>query len=143
MKRTLSLMLMCMLLVVYVCIPAEATAYLKNMSTNYTLTGNAAEDICRVAEAQVGKTGSQLGAVEHWCADFVFSCARAAGIGDDVIPAHGAVSGLRQQVLNCGGYYVGSPQRGDLVFYGDAHVAIMLDSVWSVQGNLNGTGNSD
>ena len=32
-----------------------------NFSTNYTLTGNGAEDLVRVAEAQIGKTGGELG----------------------------------------------------------------------------------
>ena len=140
MKRTLALLLTFLLTFQLLAITVSATQYMSNMSTSYTLTGDPATDICRVAEAQVGKTGRQLGATEHWCADFVFSCARAAGIGEDVIPAYGGVSGLRQRVLNCGGYVVSSPQKGDLVFYGDAHVGIMIDSLYSIHGNLNGTG---
>lgn len=147
MKRTLSLLLAILLLLPCIGTPVSATAYLQNLSTNYTLTGDPATDICRVAMAQEGLTGRQLGAVEHWCADFVFSCARAAGIGEDVIPANGSVAKLREGILNCGGYSVSTPQAGDLVFYTNAygycHVAIMTDSVYSMHGNLNGDPSSD
>ena len=46
-----------------------------NFSKSYSLSGNGATDIVRVAAAQLGRTGSQLGYSEQWCADFVSDCA--------------------------------------------------------------------
>lgn len=61
---------------------------LNGWNTSYTLTGNMAEDICRVAYAQLGKNGSTLGYSYAWCAAFVSDCARLAGIPESVIKSH-------------------------------------------------------
>lgn len=55
-------------------VPVSAAA-----NTNYTLTGNQAEDIVRVAMAQKGQTKSQLGYKNDWCAYFVCWAGRTAG----------------------------------------------------------------
>ena len=143
-KRVMSLLL-CAALVLAM-LPAmegksKATVQLTGMSTNYTLTGKQATDIVRVAQAQEGKSGADLGVYEGWCADFVFSCARAAGISASIIPTTGSVTTMYNQILNNGGTIVSSPREGDLIFYApesNTHVGIMIDSTNSVHGNVNG-----
>ena len=136
---------------------AEATQSRKdNFSKNYILTGNGAQDILNVAFAQVGKKGSEFGYTESWCANFVSDCADLAG-QSAAIPRNGAVSheytssepwyGLKQTVLNAGGYVVSSPQPGDLVIWKNSisHVEIVSKVsngvVYSIGGNNGGTGN--
>ena len=91
---------------------------------NYTLNGNWRDDIVSVAMAQLGKTRSQLGYTEDWCADFVCDCARRAKITnfpDDKNSASCTL--LRLELINDWGadwhsYNSGYiPQKGDLVFY--------------------------
>ena len=113
-----------------------------NFSKGYNLTGNGAVDIVAVARAQVGKSKSNLGYTEAWCADFVSDCAKLAG-QSSAIPFNGGVAYMYNAVLGAGGYKVSTPQAGDLVFYyctsvsSWCHVAIMTDSVYSIQGNVN------
>lgn len=97
-----------------------------NFNQSYTLTGNGPTDMLNIAFAQVGRTGSDLGYSEHWCANFVSDCADLAG-QSAAIPRTGAVSneytstspwyGIKQTVLNAGGSIVTSPQPGDLVIW--------------------------
>ena len=91
-----------------------------NFSKNYKLTGNNASDLVAVAQAQLGKTGKQLGYSEQWCADFTTDCARLAGIS--AIPYNYASRGgciylYKYMVNNCGASVVSSPQKGDIVFF--------------------------
>lgn len=91
-------------------------SHCENFSTNYTLTGNGASDMVAIALAQEGKTGSNLGYTEQWCADFIGDCAVLAG-QSAAIPANGYVPSLKNQVLNAGGTYsTSNPQPGDLCF---------------------------
>ncbi|WP_365728804.1 CHAP domain-containing protein, partial [Ruminococcus sp.] len=119
----------------------EATQSMKgNFSTNYTLTGDGATDILNVALAQAGKTGSQLGYTEEWCADFVSDCADLAG-QSAAVPRYGGVDGLRTRILNAGGKNVtSSPQPGDIVFF-SGHVEIVYSgsgsSLKSIGGNTS------
>ena len=129
---------------------AEATQTKKaNFSTAYTLTGDGATDILNVALAQVGKTGSQLGYTEEWCANFVSDCADLAG-QSAAVPRTGAVNheytssekwyGLKQTILKAGGVDVGlaNAQPGDIIFF-SGHVEIVYSgsgsSIKSVGGN--------
>lgn len=126
-------------------LPASATQSRKqNFSTNYTLTGNGAQDILNVALAQQGKTGSQLGYTEEWCADFVSDCADLAG-QSDAVPRYGGVSGLKTRILTAGGVEVSSPQPGDIVFFGSSHVEIVYSFssgvLNSIGGNTSKAGN--
>ena len=93
-----------------------------NFNMSFTLTGNGAQDVINVALAQQGKTGTQLGYSEDWCANFVCDCAELAG-QSNAIPRgayYGAVPNLKEYVKNAGGVDVtSSPQPGDLVFWGD------------------------
>lgn len=118
----------------------------ENFSSDYDLTGDGATDIVSVALAQVGKTKSQLGYTEAWCADFVSDCAKLANEGE-AIPFYGGVSGLYTNVVNAGGVAVSSPQCGDLVFYDKSnnpycHVGIMIDDTYMVNGNIKYRGES-
>ena len=119
----------------------------QNFSTNYTLTGNGPSDMLAIAFAQVGKTGAQLGYSEAWCANFVSDCADLAG-QSSAIPRTGAVSTIRKNVEDAGGYIVSSPQVGDLVIWKNSkisHVEIVCSVengvAYSIGGNNGGTGN--
>lgn len=115
----------------------------ENYSKNFTLTGNGATDIVNVAVAQLGKTKANLGYTEPWCADFVGDCAKLAGVSE-AVPLQGGVSYLKNAVINAGGKVVTSRQKGDLVFYyckscaAWPHVGIVLDSEYSIEGNVSG-----
>ncbi|MBR2176719.1 MAG: InlB B-repeat-containing protein, partial [Clostridia bacterium] len=90
-----------------------------NFSRNYTLTGNGAADILNIAKAQIGKTGSNLGYSEAWCANFVSDCAELAG-QSSAVPRHANVDGLTTNLLKAGGVKytnISQAQPGDIVFY--------------------------
>ena len=72
-KRILSLLLAAIILVSLV-----TTAYAA-ASTDYTLTGDQAEDVLIVAKAQLGKTGTDLGYTADWCSWFASWAGRTAG----------------------------------------------------------------
>lgn len=93
-----------------------------NFSKTYTLTGNLSNDIVAVAKAQLGKTGSNLGYTEEWCADFVTDCARLTKMSDKIVPynyvSRGACRYLYKYMIeNCGAKDVSTPQKGDLIFF--------------------------
>lgn len=90
-----------------------------NFNRNYSLTGDGAHDVVSVAAAQLGKTGSNLGYSEQWCADFVSDCALLAG-QSAAIPADANCTNLRKKIINAGGFVVSktSAKPGDIVFYG-------------------------
>ncbi|MDE5860686.1 MAG: CHAP domain-containing protein [Ruminococcus sp.] len=149
----------CLISPVKVSVPlvASATQTRKsNFNKNYSLTGNGPTDMLNIAFAQVGKTGEDFGYTESWCANFVSDCADLAG-QSQAIPRTGAVSheytqkepwyGIKQTILNAGGYIVGSPQPGDIVIWKNSisHVEIVSKVVngvvYSIGGNNGGTGN--
>lgn len=137
------------ILVMLVCIFQSAQVFAsqsksQNYSRNYSLTGNGADDIVAVAQAQMGKTKAQLGYSEAWCADFVSDCAQLAGQGSKV-PFDGYCQTLYNKVINAGGQVVQSPKKGDLVFYYCSkcsvhwcHVGIMKNGTQSIEGNYGG-----
>ena len=116
-----------------------------NFNKSYTLTGNNATDIVTVAKKQNGKTGSNLGYSEQWCADFATDCARLTGMSSSVVPytysGRGSCKLLYNRMINnCGAKVVSTPKVGDFVFFDWSgkknvnnlhHVAI----VTSVSGN--------
>ena len=138
-KKTLSFFLSLLTALTVLLLYAQANCTLK-ISGADSLTGNQAMDIVSVAKANLSKTGAQLGATEHWCADFVYNCARKAGISIDVIPESGRVSTFHDALIACGAKTVDTPRAGDLVFYGPSHVAIMADSTYAYNGNFSGKG---
>ena len=82
-----------------------------------------------------------------WCADFVSWCAREAMVPTDIIPTTPSCDVMYNTITNNGTKnIVFTPQAGDLLFYKNyiddkqfAHVGIMVDETWSVQGNINDT----
>jgi len=84
--------------------------------TSYELTGDGANDMVAIALAQEGRTGSQIGYTEEWCADFVSDCAILAG-QSSAVPQYGGVEGLYNRVIAAGGSVITSGyQPGDLCF---------------------------
>lgn len=93
-----------------------------NFNRSYTLTGNNATDIVTVAKKQNGKTGSNLGYSEEWCADFATDCARLTGMSSSVVPytysGRGSCKLLYNRMINnCGAKVVSTPKVGDFVFF--------------------------
>lgn len=114
---------------IVVSLPIEVFAQSRtyNFSNNYTLTGNGAIDMVNIAKAQLGKTGSDLGYSEEWCADFVSDCAILAN-QTAAIPGSPRCSVLRPNIKEAGGNYVdfNEAQAGDIAFYAnDNHVEIV------------------
>jgi len=129
-------------------IKAEATqSRTENFVKNYTMTGNGATDIVAIAMAQLGRSGSQMGYSENWCANFVGDCAKLAG-QTAAVPHNASVAGwtdssgkfyngLYQQLLAAKATVVSSPQIGDICFY-DWNVngtANHVEIVYKVSGN--------
>ena len=133
------------LLFVFMCIPLLTSirvyaysASANKLNTNYTLTGNGAEDIYSVAKAQLNKKYPEFAGFHYraWCADFVSACAAAAGVSD-VIPGAAAVANLRTDIVKAGGAEYSkaqvqngkyTPVRGDIIIFksnGDSHVGIV------------------
>ena len=139
-KRILSLVLCLLMLVAVVPVTSYATESRSDyFNKNYTLNGNGPDDMLAIAQAQLG---SNPGYSEAWCADFVADCAKLAG-QSSAIAKNGAVSSMRNQVLDSGGVVVSSRQKGDLVFYYCSscgryvHVGIVLDGTYSIEGNFS------
>ena len=120
-------------------------------ASGYTLSGNGAADMVSIALAQEGRTGSQFGYTEEWCADFVCDCAIIAG-QSAAIPQYGGVEGLKNRIINAGGTITtSSPQPGDICFIdwncngGYGHVEIVYavsgTTVSTIGGN-SGSGNT-
>lgn len=150
-KKILSMFIVCIVAVLPInTIEVTATQNRSyNFSKNYTLTGNYANDIVNVANAQLGKTKTNLGYTEAWCANFATDCARLTGVPDNVVPynysARGACVSLYNYMLNnCNAQVVSSRQAGDFVFYycptcgTYPHVGIVIDGTYSIEGNVNG-----
>lgn len=141
----MSFILACTVMVLSVVYTDAFQSRTENFNKKYTLTGNQADDIASVAVAQLGRKGKAFDYTEDWCVNFVRDCARCAGIPDSVIPECSGVSDMYNTLLSCGAVRVSSPRRGDLVFYsnpseGFTHMGLMIDSLQSVHGNVNGHG---
>lgn len=108
-----------------------------------SLTGNQAEDIVKVAEANLSRTGKELGSTNHWCTTFIGQCARQANISTDIIPDCEHVETFKNLLLECGAKKVKTPKTGDIIFYGTSHAAIMADKEYAYNGNFNGKGSGE
>lgn len=152
-KRGLAWVLSLVIVFTSLYIPQEYIYATQNRSGNYSqeyvLSGNGADDIVKVAKAQIGKTGSQLGYSEEWCADFVGDCAALANQGN-AIPRDGYCPSLQSAIRRAGGNEVdiSSARKGDLAFYGtngSAHVEIVYannNGTISTIGGNSGSGSS-
>ena len=143
-KQILVALLVAMMLVGVAPITASATQSRTDyFNKSYSYSSNPADYIMNIAQAQIGRTKSQMGYTEAWCADFVGDCAKLAG-QEAAIPLYGGCGGLLTKVLNAGGQKVSNRQKGDLVFYyctvcgGYVHVGLVLDNTYSVEGNFGG-----
>ena len=140
-KRSLSV-LIAFILTAFLLIGTGAVADAFESSLNgfrrdYMLTGDGATDMVNIALAQNGRTQTQMGYGEPWCADFVSDCAILAGQAA-AIPADGWCKTLRNNIINAGGSTVAlaNCRPGDLIFYDNpknadpsfAHVEIITGS---------------
>lgn len=88
----------------------------ENFSSNYVITGNGASDMVAIAAAQLGRSGSQLGYTENWCANFLVDCAKLAG-QSAAIGSYGYCSGMYNAIIAAGGKVTtSSPKVGDICF---------------------------
>lgn len=117
-----------------------------NFYTTFSLSGDPATDVVRVAEAQLGRNRASMGYTEAWCADFVNDCAKLINIPDNVIPHNYAYRGscgylIRYMLNYCNATLVTTPQTGDMVFWHCTvcdlypHVGFVYDSLHSIEGN--------
>ena len=94
-------------------------------SKDFTLTGNYADDLVAVGQAQMGKTKAELEYYESWCADFVNDCARLTNMPESIIPYNYGLRAscaylYRYMIDNCGAKIIEDTndlRTGDLVFY--------------------------
>ena len=123
----------------------------QNYASGYELTGFGPDDMIAIAMAQLGKTGTQMGYSEEWCADFVSDCAILAG-QTDAIPAYAYCYGLYSAILDAGGKKTTSdPKPGDICFINwdggsrFQHVEIVYKvedgMVYTIGGNSGGGSN--
>ena len=113
--------------------------------SEYTLTGNMAEDVATIAKSQKGRTGAQLGYTEAWCDEYVADCLENAGADSSIVGHGGTVADFETVMREKGAMPVSSPQTGDLVFFTYSHVEIVTKVengvVYCAGGNNGGTGN--
>ncbi len=121
-----------------------------NFRDDYELNGNYADDLIRVARAQIGLTTDEAGYTEDWCANFANDCARLTGMPDNIIPYNYDLRAscrymYYEMIENCGAVVIDdirNLQSGDLVFYycpeSDfwLHVAIVESSDYYLEGNI-------
>ena len=130
------------------------------LNTNYTLSGNGAEDIYAVAKAQLNKKYPEFSRFNYraWCADFVSACAAAANVSD-AVPGAAAVTNLRANIVKAGGTEYSkaqiqkgnyTPVRGDIIIFksnGDSHVGIVDKAengkIYYIDGNNTTYGNGN
>ena len=121
----------------------------ENFDKTYSLGTNQADNLINVAQKQIGKSKSNLGYTEAWCADFACDCAKLTGMSEAIIPynygSRGACTSLyNYMVKNCSAKVVSSREKGNLVFYYCSgcnryvHVGIVIDDTYSIEGNYDG-----
>lgn len=117
MRRIMAVCLGLSILASLLCLSAAATqSRTENFSGDYELSGSGGADMVAIALAQEGRTGSQMGYSEEWCANFVSDCAILAG-QSSAIPANGSVASLYQNIVSAGGKVTtGDPRPGDICF---------------------------
>lgn len=146
MKKTVAILLTVVLVIGNVFVVNATQSMTANFYTTFTLSGDPATDVVRVAEAQLGRNRASMGYTEAWCANFVNDCAKLINIPDNVIPhnygSRGGCGYLIRYMLNyCNATLVTTPQTGDLVFWHCTtcdlypHVGFVYDSLHSIEGN--------
>lgn len=109
-KRTMSVIL-CLIIVLSIPLQsfAATVCYTNFYSAEYS--SNPGQYMANIALAQNGRTGSDLGYSDQWCAYFVSDCARIAG-QTAAIPAHGNVLSLYNNITNAGGVTIYDARNG-------------------------------
>lgn len=113
--------------------------------TNFTLTGNLANDVIAVAKAQKNKGMKELGYSSAWCDAFVVDCARIANVPTSVIPNTRGCKALYDAIIKAGGVKVTSPQAGDVVIYycstckNYPHIGFYAGNKYVCEGNVGGS----
>lgn len=142
MKKNLSICLFSLILIAVFSFGVSA-----EWNMNYTLTGNQAEDIANIAYAQLGKNASDLEYNGDWCAAFVSTCARKAGIPENVIQNATVAAEGRYP----GGFYFEESQivdsselkNGDLIFaHGSRDHVFIYYNKGKISGCINGNNGS-
>ncbi len=153
--RRLTAVLLAMMLVLTAVVPMMSSAAItpgkptygsaSGYGTNFTLTGDQAKDVIKVAEAQVYKKGSELGYSSAWCDAFVIDCARIANVPTSVIPNTRGCKALYDAIISKGGTKVTDPQAGDVVLYycstckNYPHIGFYAGSGYTCEGNVGGS----
>jgi len=159
---TVMFMLLCMSAIAAADVGGYAQTGIDRFDHSYEtkMTGDPAQDIVIIAQAQLGKNGASLGYTGNWCAAFVTDCARYAGVPDLMPFVSGCThacggfdpnhDGLYEYMLKAGATEVSidEARAGDIVFFRKntetryGHVAIVAGSNATVEGNMNGWGDS-
>ena len=119
--------------ITYYTITAQAVPSGAVFNCNYELTGNPGNDMVVIARAQMGRTMSEFGYVDAWCARFVSDVAALAG-ESAAIPYNASCTSLISGIINAGGTLVTDWQhlkKGDIVYYctnGQNHVEIISEN---------------
>ena len=115
-------------------------------STNYTIGGDAGQNVANVAYAQIGKKAENLGYYADWCAMFAHDCAELAGQGS-AVPNQPWVPSLPKDLKDAGAKEVSAQEArpGDILlidanYSGEPeHVEIVYKvengNVYSIGGN--------
>ena len=115
-------------------------------NTNYTIGGDAGQNVANVAYAQIGKKAANLGYNTEWCAMFAHDCAELAGQGS-AVPNQPWVPSLPGDLETAGAKKVSAQEArpGDILlidanYSGDPeHVEIVYKvengNVYSIGGN--------
>ncbi|MCR5742935.1 MAG: hypothetical protein K6F92_04290 [Lachnospiraceae bacterium] len=119
--------------ITYDTITAQAVPSGVVFNCSYELTGNPGSDMVVIARAQMGRTMSEFGYVDAWCARFVSDVAALAG-ESAAIPYNASCTSLINGIINAGGTVVTDWQhlkKGDIVYYctnGQNHVEIISEN---------------
>lgn len=110
------------------------TAFYGKNYNYFQTTGNGVTDMLACYEAQLEKSGSDLGLYSGWCENILIDCAYLTG----QIGAIGTFLNHGTEIIKRGGYEVDKSQiqAGDILIYTD-HVGIAVDYNVSLHGNVN------
>lgn len=76
---------------------------LKGKKSGFTVpafSGNQGKDVASVALANLGKTYSDYGYTDNWCAWFATDCASIAGVSASIVPSYGGTTSFYENMVN-------------------------------------------
>ncbi len=154
MKKRIALVVLAIIMLLNVTVLASSAAMTpgkpaygkaSGYGSNFTLTGNHANDVITVAKAQVYKKGKELGYSSAWCDAFVVDCARIANVPTSVIPNKRGCKALYDAIISKGGVKVTTPKAGDVVLYycktckNYPHIGFYAGNNYTCEGNVGGS----